>query len=133
MAKVVFRQVKSMYMALDSVGNLVLAKFSFHGGQDVCVLIPASIVFWMLRHLPVNQDPNLPPPPAVPELYREDWDLDTPRVLAVNCQQFQDALRITMDLSRKPDLTVLMDRSNIELMRRFFSAYASELIDFDAE
>ncbi|HEU4853050.1 MAG TPA: hypothetical protein VFT37_12935 [Telluria sp.] len=120
-------------MACDAVGNVLLAKFSFHGGQDVCVMIPASVVFWMLRHLPVNQDPNLPPPAAVPQLLPEDWDLDTPRVMTVNCTQFQEGLRMTMDLSRKPDLTVLLDRSNVELMRRFFSAYASELIDLDAE
>lgn len=133
MPKVVFRQVKSLYIACDAVGNVLLAKFSFAGGQDVCVMIPASVVFWMLRHLPVNQDPNLPPPPPMPGLLQSDWDLDTPRVMTVNCQQFQDALRITMDLSRKPDLTLLLDRSNIELMRRFFSAYASELMDLDAE
>ena len=133
MAKAVFRQVKSMHMSLDAVGNLLLAKFSFQGGQDACVLVPASIVFWMLRHLPVNQDPTLPPPPPGPQMYREDWDFDTPRVMSVNCQQFQDALRVTFELSRKPDLTVLFDRSNIELMRRFFSAYSTDLMDLDAE
>jgi len=131
-AKAVFRQVKSMTMSLDSVGNLLLAKFSFQGGPDTCVMIPASIVFWMLRHLPVNQDPNLRPPATSPELRQQDWNFDTPRALSVVCNEMPGALRVTMALSVKPDLTMLMDRSNVELMRQYFAAYAKDLIDLDA-
>jgi hypothetical protein len=51
----VIRQVKSMSMSCDRVGNLLLTKFSCHGASDLAILVPASIVFWLLRHLPVNQ------------------------------------------------------------------------------
>lgn len=132
MAKAVFRQVKSMTMSLDSVGNLLLAKFSFQGGPDTCVMIPASIVFWMLRHMPVNQDPTLQRPAHFPQMHQRDWDFDTPRVLSVVCNEMPGALRVTMELSVKPDLTMLMDRANVELMRQFFALHANELIDLDA-
>ena len=57
MKSAVIRQVKSMSMSCDRVGNLLLVKFSNQGSSDVCVFVPASIVFWLLKHLPVNQDP----------------------------------------------------------------------------
>ena len=50
-------------MSCDKVGNLLLVKFTSHGASDVSIQVPANIVFWLLKHLPVNQDPRLQPPP----------------------------------------------------------------------
>ena len=122
-----------MAMSCDAVGNLLLAKFSYQGGgKDSCVVIPASIVFWLLRHLPVNQDPALRQPPAMPQIEQQDWDSrDTPRALTVNCNQQRDALRMALALDVKPDLTVVLDRANVELMRQIMVHYAADLIDLD--
>jgi hypothetical protein len=122
-----------MSMSCDSVGNLLLAKFSYEGGKDSCVFIPASIVFWLLRHMPVNQDPTLKQPPNMPQIYQEDWDYQhSPRALTVNCKQLPDSLRMVFELDVKPDLTVVLDRANVELMRQIMVHYANELIDLDA-
>lgn len=129
----VIRQVKSMAMSCDPVGNLLLAKFSCEGGKDASVFVPASIVFWLLAHIPVNQDPTLRPPPNIPSIRQEDWDNPaTQRALTVQCKQFPDAIRMTFDLERKPALTVLLNRSNVELMRQMMENYRRELIDLDA-
>jgi hypothetical protein len=129
----VIRQVKSMSMSCDQVGNLLLAKYSFQGGKDARVVIPASIVFWLLNHLPVNQDPSLQPPRNIPQITHEDWDdPTTPRALSVQCKQFLDAIRMTFEFDQKSDLTVLMDRSNVELMRQMMENYRKDLIDLDA-
>jgi hypothetical protein len=129
----VIREVKSLYMSCDRIGNLLLAKFAYQGAKDSCVFIPASIVFWLLEHMPVNQDPALRAPPVLPQIFQEDWDdMATPRVLSVQCKQFQDAIRMTMELDRKPNLTVLLDRSNIELMRQMMMSYSKDLINLDA-
>jgi hypothetical protein len=129
----VIRQVKSMVMSCDPVGNLLLIKFSYHGARDSAVFMPASIVFWLLRHLPVNQDPDLLQPPPPPQIVQQDWDdVVTPRALSVNCKQFNDAIRMTVELDRKPGLTVLLDRSNVELMRQVMAHYRTNLIDLDA-
>lgn len=132
MKQAVIRQVKSMSMSCDTVGNLLLVKFSYAGGKESSALLPAAIVFWLLDHFPVNQDPDLKPPPAPPQIFQEDWDHSTPRVISVQCKQFADAIRMTLDLDPKPDLTVLLDRSNIELMRQIMGHYRNELIDLDA-
>ena len=130
MKQPVIRQVKSLYLSCDPVGNLLLAKFSYQGGKDSCVFIPASIVFWLLQHLPVNQDPNLQPPKGLPQVYQEDWDdTATPRAFTVNCKQFADAIRMSFELDRKPDLTVLLDRSNVELLRQMMESYRPNLMD----
>lgn len=130
MKQAVIRQVKSMYLSCDPIGNLLLAKFSFEGGKDACVFIPASVVFWLLAHLPVNQDPELLPPPNLPRIYQEDWDdVVNPRVLSVQCKQFDDAIRMTMELDRASNLTVILNRANVELMRQMMEGYRGDLMD----
>jgi hypothetical protein len=39
---------------------------------------------------------------------------------------------MTYNLDRKPDLTVVLDRANVELMRQIMIAYSKDLIDLDA-
>ncbi len=120
-------------MSCDRVGNLLLAKFSFAGAKDSCVVFPANIVFWLLNNIPVNQDPNLQPPAAMPRINQDDWDEPaTPRVLSVQCKQFADNVRMHMEVDHKPDLTVVLDRSNLELLRQVMEAYRGDLIDLDA-
>jgi hypothetical protein len=122
-----------MAMSCDPVGNLLLAKFSCEGGKDACVFIPASIVYWLLAHLPVNQDPTLKQPPAPPQITQDDWyDPAIPRALSVNCKQFPDAIRMSLELDRKPGLTILLNRSNVEMMRQIFGHYSTDLINLDA-
>jgi hypothetical protein len=41
-------------------------------------------------------------------------------------------ISMTYNLDRKPDLTVVLDRSNVELMRQIMLAYSKDLIDLDA-
>lgn len=131
--KPVIRQVKSLSMSCDRVGNLLLAKFSCHGASDLCIQIPADIVFWLLKHIPVNQDPRLAAPPAPPQIEQRDWDNpNTPRVLLLNCKEMPGALRMMFDLDRKPDLTLLLDRANVELLRQVLTWYRKDLIDLDA-
>jgi len=130
--RALIRQVKSMSMSCDSVGNLLLAKFSCEGGKNACVFIPASIVFWLLRHLPVNQDPSLRQPANMPQIDEEDWDCQrSPRALTVNCTQLASALRMVFELDVKPDLTLVLDRANVELMRQIMVHYSTDLIDLD--
>jgi hypothetical protein len=132
----VIREVRSMQMSCDRVGNLLLARFAFTGSsKDALVYIPASIVFWLLEHMPVNQDPRLLPPPMIPSISQDEWNAyDTPRALAVQCKQFADALRMSFELdNRKEKLTVLMNRSNVELLRQMMAAYAkADLVNLDA-
>jgi hypothetical protein len=124
------REVKSMTMSCDSVGNILLVKFAFTGGKDATVYVPAHIVFWLLNHLPVNQDPNLQPPSSLPAIYDQDWsDEITPRVNTMQCKQFKDALRMSLQLDRGPDLVILLNRSNVELMRQFMETYRGSLMD----
>lgn len=131
--KSVIRQVKSLSMSCDRVGNLLLAKISSQGASDICVHIPASIVFWLLKHIPANQDPRLPAPPAPPQIDQRDWDNPNwPRALTVNCKAMPGVLRMTFNLDRKPDLTLVLDRSNVELMRQLMTLYQKDLIDLDA-
>ena len=122
-----------MAMSCDKVGNLLLAKFSCEGANDTSVFIPASIVFWLLEHFPVNQDPSLRAPVGVTRITQQDWDADgIPRALSVNCKQFAQALRMTFELERKAGLTVLLDRANGELMRQVLEHFRKDLIDLDA-
>ena len=133
MKSAVIRQVKSMSMSCDRVGNLLLTKFSAHGASDVAIFVPASIVFWLIKHLPVNQDPNLQPPPAGPQITQWDWDHpNIPRAFTVQCKVLPGKISMTYNLDRKPDLTVVLDRSNVELMRQIFVHYSQDLIDLDA-
>ena len=130
----VIREVKSLNMSCDRIGNLLLVKFLPQGGKETCIFMPASIVFWLLKHLPVNQDPRLAPPAVVPRIEQYDWDNpNTPRAFTVNCKQFADAIRMQFVLDRGPDLMVLLNRSNVELMRQMMVAYSKDLIDLDAE
>ena len=120
-------------MSCDRVGNILLVKFAFVGAnRDARVFLPASIVFWLLDNVPVNQDPTLQPPPPMPVINHEDWEYGGPRVLSVQCKQFADSVRMTMELEVKPDLVVVLDRSNLELMRQVMEAYRADLMDLDA-
>lgn len=119
-------------MSCDPVGNLLLVKFSYATGKDSCVFVPASIVFWLLEHMPVNQDPDLQQPMGAPKIVQEDWDMAVPRALSVQCKQFQDAVRMTLELDPKPNLVVLLDRGNVELMRQIMGYYRTDLINLDA-
>ena len=121
-------------MSCDRVGNLLLTKFSTHGASDLTIHIPASMVFWLLKHLPVNQDPQLKPPPAGPAIGQADWENPhAPRALYVNCKELPGAIRMAFTLDRKPDLTVVLDRGNVELMRQIMAMYTKDLIDLDAQ
>ncbi len=134
MKPAVIRQVKSLSMSCDRVGNLLLTKFSTQGASDVAVHIPANVVFWLLKHLPVNQDPQLKAPPAGPGIGQQDWENPTtPRVQYVNCKELPGMIRMTFALETKPDLTVVLDRGNVELMRQIMAMYAKDLIDLDAQ
>ena len=129
----VIRQVKSMSMSCDRVGNSLLAKFSAEGAADVCLHIPASIVFWLLKHMPVNQDPSLQQPPAPPLLTQQDWaNPNNPRALSLSCRELPGKLRMQFNLDRTPNLVLVLDRSNVELMRQIMALYSRELIDLDA-
>jgi hypothetical protein len=130
----VIRQVKSLSMSCDRVGNLLLTKFSTQGASDLCVHVPASIVFWLLKHLPANRDPQLQAPPPASPISQQDWDNpNVPRAQYVNCKELPGAIRMTFVLDRKPDLTVVLDRGNVELMRQIMMMYAKDLIDLDAQ
>jgi hypothetical protein len=120
-------------MSCDRVGNLLLVKLASEGASDVCMFMPASIVFFLLKNLPVNQDPQLQPPPHGPQIDQWDWENpNNPRAFTVNCKVLPGKISMTFVLDRKPDLTVVLDRGNVELMRQIMLAYAPELIDLDA-
>jgi hypothetical protein len=130
----VIREVKSQAMSCDRVGNLLLAKFSAKNAPDASLLIPANIVFWLLRHLPVNQDPALQPPPPPPQMTQMDWDRpNIPRATSVQCREFPGTLRMTFQAENAPDLTLVLDRSNVELMRQILVKYSDDLIDLEAQ
>ena len=133
MKEAVIRQVKSMSMSCDRVGNSLLAKFSTQGATDVGLHIPATLVFWLLKHLPVNQDPTLQVPPTPPEITQRDWDNpNIPRALTLNCRELPGKLRMAFNLDREPNLVLVLDRGNVELMRQILALYSRELIDLDA-
>lgn len=120
-------------MSCDPVGNLLLAKFSCQAGKDTALFLPAGIVLWLLDHIPVNQDPTLKAPPAPPAITQADWDdRGTPRALAVQCKEFPEAIRMSFELDRKPGLVVLLNPSNVELMRQIMEHYRSDLMNLDA-
>jgi hypothetical protein len=122
-----------MAMSCDPVGNLLLAKFSYVGGKDSCLIIPASMVFWLLEHIPANQDPHLPQPPLPPQITQFDWDdPTTPRAFTVQCKEFPRAIRMTFELDRKPGLVLLLDPSNVELLRQIMGHYYKDLMNLDA-
>jgi hypothetical protein len=122
-----------MAMSCDRVGNLLLAKFSAQGANDVCMVIPASIVFFLIKNLPVNQDPSLQAPAAPPQITQWDWDNpNNPRAFTVNCKVLPGKISMTFNLDRKPDLTLVLDRSNVELMRQILVAYSQDLIDLES-
>ena len=126
----VIRIVKSMMMSCDPVGNVLLAKMTFDGNKHACLIIPAHLVFWLIKHFPVNQDPSLQAPLPMPEIYQEDWDeRGAPRVATIQCKQFADAIRMTMELENYTELTVLLNRANVELMRQMMVNYQPSLMD----
>ena len=127
------RQVKSLAMSCDKVGNTLLVKFSNQGAPDLGLHMPASIVFWLIKHLPVNQDPNLQPPPAPPAITEQDWQNPSyQRALYLNCRELPGKLRMAFTMEQGPDLVVILDRSNVELMRQILAMYSRDLIDLDA-
>ncbi|QNA91115.1 hypothetical protein G4G28_17635 [Massilia sp. Dwa41.01b] len=120
-------------MSCDKVGNSLLVKFSNQGAADIGLHIPASIVFWLLKHLPVNQDPTLQPPPAPPVIAEQDWrNPANRRALYLNCRELPGKLRMAFTMEQGPDVVVILDRSNVELMRQILVLYSRELIDLDA-
>jgi len=124
------REVKSMAMSCDPVGNLLLVKFSFASGNDGTAYLPAHIAFWLLDHLPPNQDPALQAPASFPDIHEQDWDDNrTPRILTMQCKQFPDAIRMTLQFEHGPDAVLLLNRSNVELMRQFLQTYRPSLMD----
>ena len=73
------------------------------------------------------------PPPPLPDVAQEDWDdRSTPDILSVNCKQLADALRMAINLDGRPELVVVLNRTNVELMRQLLAAYAPMLMDLDA-
>ncbi|RYE64904.1 MAG: hypothetical protein EOO79_09320, partial [Oxalobacteraceae bacterium] len=63
-----------------------------------------------------------------------DWqNPNTPRVQYVNCKELPGMIRMTFALETKPDLTVVLDRGNVELMRQIMAMYTKDLIDLDAQ
>lgn len=129
----VIRQVKSLSMSCDQIGNLLLVKFAFEGGKDACIIVPASIMFWLLKHLPVNQDRSLQAPRDMPQITQQDWDnYANPRAQSVQCKQLPDSIRMTFEIDARSGVTVLLDRSNVELMRLMMENYRKDLIDLDA-
>jgi hypothetical protein len=129
----VIRQVKSLSMSCDKVGNLLLLKLVVEGGKEGRIFVPAEIVFWLLKHLPVNQDPMLEAPRGIPQISQQDWDDPyTPRALSVQCKQLAEALRMTFEIDPRTGLTVVLDRSNVELMRQMMENYRGNLMDLDA-
>ena len=120
-------------MSCDKVGNLLLVKFAFEGGNGGRIFVPASIVFWLLKHLPVNQDPSLQAPRDIPQITQEDWDdYRAPTAVSVQCKQFPDALRMTFEIDQRTSHTVLLNRANVELMRQIMEHYRGDLMDLDA-
>lgn len=121
-------------MSCDRVGNLLLTKFSTQGASDLTIQIPATMVFWLLKHLPVNRDPNLKAPPAGPAIGQPDWENPhVPRAQYVNCKELPNAIRMHFVLDSKSDLTVILDRGNVELMRQIMTMYTKDLIDLEAQ
>ncbi|UGQ44991.1 hypothetical protein [Massilia endophytica] len=132
MKQTAVRQVKSSFTMADLVGNALVVKFTYTDNKASSVIFPGSIVLWLLRHIPVNQNPDLKQPPEPQPLFREEWDdAVTPRVLSVQCKQFEDGVRMNLELNRKPDLSLLLDAGNLELIRQVFGMYANELVNID--
>ncbi|WP_229518331.1 hypothetical protein [Massilia sp. PAMC28688] len=124
------REVKGLTVACDPIGNMLLVKFSVAGGSDACVFFPAHIVFWLLEHMPVNQDPDLPPPVHYPQIAQRDWDDHiTPRAVSVKCHQHADAVTMQLELDHKSPMRLLLNRTNVEAMRQFLANYRGDLMD----
>jgi hypothetical protein len=128
----VVRQVKSSFTAADVVGNALHVKFTYMDNKTSIVVFPGSIVLWLLRHIPAaNLDAVAQPPEPVP-MFREEWYLPgTPRVLSVQCKQFADGVRMTLETDVKPNLNLLLNAGNLELLRQVFGGYAPQLVNID--
>ena len=65
---------------------------------------------------------------------QQDWDHPyTPRAEFVQCKELPGTLRMSFASNAKEDLTVVLDRSNVELMRQIMLMYSKDLIDLDAQ
>lgn len=63
-------------------------------------------------------------------MFQQDWDdNNTPRVHTLQCKEFRQALRMAFEMETGPGLVVLLDRSNVELMRQFMENYRADLMD----
>ena len=132
MKQAIVRQAKGITVSCDPGANLALAKFASVGAGDACVIIPSTVVFWLAENLPVNQVPNLQAPPVGPRIDREDFNLDaTPHVLSIDCVLSDPLSRVAFELNRKPHLTVLLDRSHVEMLRQLMEMCAKDLVKLD--
>jgi hypothetical protein len=50
----------------------------------------------------------------------------------VQCKQFPDSIRMGFEIDQRTTHTVLLDRSNVELMRQMMENYRGDLMDLDA-
>ena len=118
-----------MHMHCDRVGNILLAKFACKAARDCLVIFPASVVFWLLEHVPPTAQPLSAPPSGMPAISQDDWQRDIPRVLSVNCLLSKEGLRMTMKLDAHADITLLLSQQNVELMRQLMLVYRADLMD----
>ena len=99
-----------------------------------------TYVRWMAEHVPGMR--RLKTHAKAADVVHLQWlsvpDLDRfllpprPRAFTVQCKVLPGKISMTYNLDRKPDLTVVLDRSNVELMRQIMLAYSKDLIDLDA-
>ena len=132
MKQTVVRQVKSSFIAADAVGNALHVKFTYMDDKTSIVIFPGSIVLWLLRHIPVANTAVVAQPPEPVPMFRDEWYLPgTPRVLAVQCKQFADGVRMTLETDIKPDMNLLINAGNLELLRQVFELYSPQLVNID--
>ena len=129
MKPVIVREVRSMQIHCDRVGNLLLAKFTCKGARDFLVFFPAAVVFWLLDNVPPTKHTFTAPPHGMPTISREDWSLAVPRVERVLCQILGQGLRLKLELDARADLTLMLNPYGIELMRQLMLAYRGDLLD----
>ena len=129
MKPAVVREVRSLHMQCDRVGNLLLAKFACKAARDCVVLFPGAVVFRLLELVPPTTHTLTAPPSGMPAITRNDWRPDTPRVLGVRLKLSNEGMRMIMKLDARTDLTLLLSPHNIELMRQMMLAYRTDLLD----
>ncbi len=132
MKQAVVRQANGITASCDPGGNIALIKFSTVGAPDTCLILPSTVVYWLIENLPVNQIPDLQPPPMGPRIVREDWDLEmTPHVLAVQASLADPLSRFKFEVNRRPHVTMMLDRSHIEMLRQLMELSGKDLVKLD--